>query len=363
MMNLKDELLRFEELAGERVEMVAVGRRRRWLDGGPPRTLDPVPRDAALAALDWEFDADIGSDEQFKPIYAWSASWLLVLTGHDGEVRVAWLPRHPCRCAPEHLGAWFEGQHQADVRRSNRRVLDAHGLTGEDRRFVEEYGPTAREVEADRWSDLHASGVEPGDAVIPFDPSDGARLARLSLRQTLATARDASNLIGREEHAHLLFFLDLADRFTRWLPVKDRGVLPLDPRAPSTLAVLSDRWEAMPPDLARDWREWIGRYDALAARNPRLALADLLARVDAAVDGTGHPFMAAWWPRRLRPGEVPRPDWLQTRLLTAAFAADPFPTLERLRREAAGWVIRDERVGARVFVPDGELDVGGEPYA
>lgn len=316
-MNLKDELLRFEELAGERVEMAAVGQRRRWLDGGPPRTVDPIPRDAALAALDWEFDAVIGSDEQFKPIYAWSASWLLVMTGNDGEVRVAWLPRHPCRCAPEHLGAWFEGHHQAEVRRLSRRVLDAHDLTDEDCRFVEEHGPTAREVEADRGCDLHANGIEHGGAVVPLDPGDATGLARL----------------------------------------------PLDPRAQSTLSMLSDRWEAMPADIARDWREWTGRYDALAARNPRLALADLLARIDEVLDGTGEPFMAAWLSRWLRPGEVPRPDWLQTRLLTAAFADDPFPTLERLRREAAGWVIWDERVGARVFVPDGELDVGGEPYA
>lgn len=107
MGNLREDLLEFERIVGERIEMIAIGRRRTCDDFDHDAAIEPIGRDEALIILDYGFDGSPGGVDRPHPIYGWTASWCVFLTGEDGVTTLAWLPRDPRRCVPEHGGSWW----------------------------------------------------------------------------------------------------------------------------------------------------------------------------------------------------------------------------------------------------------------
>jgi hypothetical protein len=106
MGNLRQDLEEFEVVVGERIQAVAIGRRRATEDFDHDPAVVPIGRDEAMAILDYGFDGGPGADGGTHPFYAWTASWLLFLSGEDG-VTLAWMPRSPRRCVPEAGGSWW----------------------------------------------------------------------------------------------------------------------------------------------------------------------------------------------------------------------------------------------------------------
>ena len=100
---LKDVIEAFEERMGERVEAVAIGRRREWGDFERRPLVEPVSREEAMMRLELhrEYEGDMGSCIPPDPIFAWTASWVLLLSGEDHGVGPAWVPRPPAACVPE----------------------------------------------------------------------------------------------------------------------------------------------------------------------------------------------------------------------------------------------------------------------
>ena len=103
MRTLKDDIEAFEERVGERVEAVAIGRRREPGDHECRPAVEPVGRDEALLRLEMRrgYDGRVGSRNPPVPIFAWTASWVLFLSGEEGGAGPAWVPRHPVACVPE----------------------------------------------------------------------------------------------------------------------------------------------------------------------------------------------------------------------------------------------------------------------
>lgn len=106
MANLRESLLGFEELVGERIEAVAIGARQACGDLGWQKPVEPLGRDDALALLDYDFPGGMGSQEPPHPVYAWTRSWIAFLNGEEGAAGVFWPPRHPRRCVVEIGGSW-----------------------------------------------------------------------------------------------------------------------------------------------------------------------------------------------------------------------------------------------------------------
>lgn len=102
MGKLRDDILAFEERTGERVKAVVVGRVREHGDFEPHEPVAPVTRDEALAMpeLGRDYDGSMGSSAPPSPIYAWTESWVLFLSGEHGGAGPAWVPRHPAPSAP-----------------------------------------------------------------------------------------------------------------------------------------------------------------------------------------------------------------------------------------------------------------------
>ncbi|MGY4395399.1 hypothetical protein ACVWZA_000560 [Sphingomonas sp. UYAg733] len=107
MGNVRLDLEEFETVVGERIEVVAIGRRRACDDFDHDVAVEPIPRDEAMAILDYGFDGGVGSNDRPHPIYAWTASWCVFLGDDDGATTLAWVPRRPRRCVPELGGAWW----------------------------------------------------------------------------------------------------------------------------------------------------------------------------------------------------------------------------------------------------------------
>ena len=107
MGNLRVDLEEFEKVVGERIEAIAIGRRRMCDDFLHDSPVTPITRDEGLAILDYGFDGSMGANDSPHPLYAWTASWCVFLSGDDGVVTLAWLPRTPRRCVPEQGGGWW----------------------------------------------------------------------------------------------------------------------------------------------------------------------------------------------------------------------------------------------------------------
>lgn len=106
----------------------------------------------------------------------------------------------------------------------------------------------------------------------------------------------------------------------------------------------------LPPLLAQRWTEWEGEYQRLAARNPKLALHDMLSWISET-----HVF-SSWltgWEDRIR-------DWVDADSLTPMPFEDRleiikpefYARLRKLRAECRGWLRCDG--GTVRFVPDAE---------
>ncbi|WP_066709350.1 hypothetical protein [Sphingomonas adhaesiva] len=106
MGNLSQDLEEFEKVVGERIQAVAIGRRRASDDFDHDPAVAPIGRDEALAILDYGFAGGPGSGDSPHPFYAWTQSWIVFLSGEEG-VTLAWMPRTPRRCVPEHGGSWW----------------------------------------------------------------------------------------------------------------------------------------------------------------------------------------------------------------------------------------------------------------
>lgn len=112
MGNLRIDLEEFEKVVGERIETVAVGRRRSTDDLDHDRPVRPLPRDEAMVLLDYEFGLAPGWPDRPHPVFAWTASWCLVLCDYDGPIILSWMPRHPGPCVLEFGGNyWLCGPH------------------------------------------------------------------------------------------------------------------------------------------------------------------------------------------------------------------------------------------------------------
>lgn len=105
MGNLRIDLEEFEAVVGERIEAVAIGRRRAPDDFDHDPVVAPIGRDEALTILDYAYGG-AGCDVP-HPFYAWTANWALFLTLETGVTTLAWMPRSPRRCVPEHGGSWW----------------------------------------------------------------------------------------------------------------------------------------------------------------------------------------------------------------------------------------------------------------
>lgn len=107
MGNLRVDLEEFEYVVGERIEAVAIGRRRKMDDFDHDAAVSPIGRDEALAILDYSFEGAHGCRGSVHPVFAWTANWCLFLVGDEGVTTLAWVPRSPRRCVPEHGGGWW----------------------------------------------------------------------------------------------------------------------------------------------------------------------------------------------------------------------------------------------------------------
>ena len=103
MSKLRDDIVEFEQRMGERVEAVAIGRVREQGDFDRHEPVTPIGREEAMARpeFDREYDPSMGSVVQPNSIYAWTASWVLFLSGEAGGAGPTWVPRHPVPCTPE----------------------------------------------------------------------------------------------------------------------------------------------------------------------------------------------------------------------------------------------------------------------
>ena len=100
METLEQFIEEFERRVGERVEAIAIGAHYDPDDPRPGVKAAPVSRDQALLMLRIKFDRDRGSRDQPRPIYAWTASWVMFIGEEDGGTRPCWVPRAPMPCVP-----------------------------------------------------------------------------------------------------------------------------------------------------------------------------------------------------------------------------------------------------------------------
>lgn len=56
---------------------------------------------------DYGFDGQIGSNDSPDPLFEWTVSWVVFLSGDDGATNLAWSLRSPRRCVPELGGGWW----------------------------------------------------------------------------------------------------------------------------------------------------------------------------------------------------------------------------------------------------------------
>ena len=107
MGNLRTDLEEFERIVGEPILAIAIGRRRVRDDFDHDAAISPIGRAEGLAVLDYVFDGCVGGCERPHPFFAWTRSWTVFPTGEDGLTTLAWVPRSPRRCVPEHGGGWW----------------------------------------------------------------------------------------------------------------------------------------------------------------------------------------------------------------------------------------------------------------
>lgn len=97
-----------EELNGEPVEGIVVGRIYGWYDGseeeekGFPSTLRDTLQswDVVAPLLDYEYDSGYGGQECHS-IWLWTPTRVLFVHEYDGSTYVASVPRHPTAGQPE----------------------------------------------------------------------------------------------------------------------------------------------------------------------------------------------------------------------------------------------------------------------
>lgn len=103
MATLRKLIEDFEHRVGERVESVAVGVLYDPANLEPMPPTAPIGRDEAMALplIDREYAGWMGCDVHPHLFYAWTASWVLFLSGENGGAGPSWVPRHPTRCVPD----------------------------------------------------------------------------------------------------------------------------------------------------------------------------------------------------------------------------------------------------------------------
>ena len=315
MSNVTRAIERFEAMVGEIVEAVAIGRRQGRGDLDLQEPVEPMPGDEALAFLDYGYDGAMGSLDPPHPVYAWTRSWVLFLSGEEGAAELTWIPRHPRRCVPE-----------------KRREL------------------------VGRWT-LQLEG-----SVAVSADDDGAALARIRRLQVEITARDMSNLVAADDTADLAWSVALAFRTLDALPHDERVPFWLKAThglgGPVQALLLLD----LPDELRDEWRGWLARYQALVARNPRLELADLIGLIGETIDHSNWPTVPAAALRAWVDGgeRLPLP-WAACEFDEISIDRPFYDRLRELRVATGGWVVWDAVAAMRVFVPDETIGTGSYP--
>lgn len=94
---------------GELIEAVVIGRAyHEYLDELDDEGKSKVPRFVVLPWaearewLDYEFDDGFGGAD-CHPIYAWTATRVMMIGEYDGSTRLEVVPRHPVACEPEYM--------------------------------------------------------------------------------------------------------------------------------------------------------------------------------------------------------------------------------------------------------------------
>lgn len=59
----------------------------------------------ALPFISYEFDSGYGAPGCNR-IYAWTASWVIFVSQHDGSTSPKRIPRNPCPCEPDMPGGY-----------------------------------------------------------------------------------------------------------------------------------------------------------------------------------------------------------------------------------------------------------------
>jgi len=108
MANHKTRLLAFEAETGEVIEAIVVGihYNREWqCDGSEKPRADEnivLDRDTGLAKLDEEYNDGYGGADCY-PFYAWSRSWVALVSEYDGATGVTYIPRNPTPVSPSFI--------------------------------------------------------------------------------------------------------------------------------------------------------------------------------------------------------------------------------------------------------------------
>jgi len=58
----------------------------------------------ALPYLGFHFEPTRFATEGMQAVYAWTASWVILIRCYDGRIQPARVPRHPTVCMPQWLG-------------------------------------------------------------------------------------------------------------------------------------------------------------------------------------------------------------------------------------------------------------------
>jgi hypothetical protein len=123
---------------------------------------------------------------------------------------------------------------------------------------------------------------------------------------------------------------------------------PLSPNDPA-YPLRRGETELLPPALRQRWVAWAEEYIGLIARNPRLALRDLIRTI-------GRTHNASSWPIGREP-EID--DWIEDPVLPMPFddyldiiTPEFYARLRTVRRRAGGMLYFEDRVSRVVFAPD-----------
>ncbi len=171
------------------------------------------------------------------------------------------------------------------------------------------------------------------------------------IAQQKAVLDDAFALTAGEEAARAGFetmalatydHLAGAEMFATAFPVS-----PGDPAFP----LRRGETELLPPALRRRWVEWANEYPQLVARNPRLALRDLMQTI-------GRTHNASSWPIGQ---EAAIDDWIDDPVLPMPFddyldiiTPEFYARLRTVRRRAGGMLYFDDRLSRVVFAADAQ---------